>query len=290
MNKATGLESQNRENVKIDTKEGIAHFNNRNDMSYFTWGQWRPFITLLKKEVIRFLTVSLQTLLAPTVTASLYLFIFGVNLGRRINFSEDFSFIEFVIPGLVLMGVINNSFQNTASSLFVSRYLNNIVDILVTPITAVQFILAYTLAAMLRGLLVGSCVWLVSLFFHQMPWANPVAAIGMALLASFLFSQFGLIAAILSNTFDHLSMFTNFLIVPLIFLGGVFYPISSLPGIWEDVSYFNPLFYLIDGFRHGMMGHGEVSYSWSFGMAAALAIGFFAASSIIISRGIKLRS
>ena len=142
---------------------------------------------------------------------------------------EGFSYAQFVIPGLILMGVINNSFANAASSLFMSRYLGNIVDLLVTPLTPTQFILAYTLAAMLRGLAVGVVVWLISLCFATLPWAHPLLVVAMAVLASFLFAQCGMITALYANSFDSLAMYTNFMLLPLIYLGGVFYPISILP-------------------------------------------------------------
>jgi ABC-2 type transport system permease protein len=250
---------------------------------------WLPFQTLLKKEVLRFLRVASQTLLTPIVTASLYLFVFGATLGQRINVIEGFSYAQFVIPGLIVMGVINNSFANTSSSLFVSRYLGGIVDLLVTPITPPQFILAYTLAAMLRGLTVGTVVLVISTLFATMPWATPIAAILMAMIASFTFAQFGLIAAIYAHNFDTLSMYNNFLILPLIYLGGVFYPISILPDPWGKLSWLNPLFYLIDGFRHALIGVGDTSFVVSFGVSIALAASLFCWAFWLIGKGYRLR-
>jgi ABC-2 type transport system permease protein len=251
---------------------------------------WLPFVTLLLKEVRRFWRVASQTLLTPIITASLYLFVFGATLGERITVLPGFSYAQFVIPGLILMGVINNAFANTSSSLFMSRYMGNIVDLLVTPVTPTQFILAYTLAAMLRGLLVGGAVWTISLFFAVLPWANPPAAIGMAALASFLFAQFGLIAAIYANNFDALSMYSNFILLPLIYLGGVFYPISILPSPWAGLSHLNPLFYLIDGFRHAILGVGDLPLTTAFGVGILLALGLFGWAALLIGRGYRLRS
>jgi ABC-2 type transport system permease protein len=248
-----------------------------------------PFLTLLRREVHRFLKVSVQTLLTPIITASLYLFVFGATLGERLSVLEGFSYAQFVIPGLILMGVINNSFANSSSSLFMARYLGNIVDLLVTPLSAAQLIFAYTCASMIRGLLVGSAVLLVSLFFAPLPWTNPFAALLMAGLASFIFAQFGLIAAIYSNNFDALSMFTNFIILPLIYLGGVFYPVSILPSPWEQLSRLNPLFYLIDGFRHALIGVGDTSFLLAFGTAGSIALTLFVWASLLIGRGYKLR-
>ncbi len=251
---------------------------------------WLPFLTLLEKEIRRFLRVASQTLLTPIITASLYLFVFGATLGDRISVLEGFSYAQFVIPGLILMGVINNSFANTSSSLFMSRYLGNIVDLLVTPVSPPQFILAYTLAAMIRGLAVGLAVWLISTFFAGPPWAHPLAACAMAALASVLFAQFGLIAAIFAYNFDSLSMFSNFIILPLIYLGGVFYPISILPPIWARLSHLNPLFYLIDGFRHAILGVGDLSLVTAFAVAGAMTLTVFGAAALLVGKGYRLRS
>ncbi|MBW2451370.1 MAG: ABC transporter permease [Deltaproteobacteria bacterium] len=251
---------------------------------------WLPFYTLLQKEVRRFIRVASQTLVTPVITASLYLFIFGATLGERIQLLEGFSYAQFVIPGLILMGVINNSFSNVASSLFMSRYLGNIVDLLVTPVTPAQFILAYTLAAMIRGLAVGIIVWLISGLFATLPWAHPFAVVLMALLASFLFAQFGIIAAIHADNFDSLAMYTNFIILPLIYLGGVFYPISILPPFWAGLSHLNPLFYLIDGFRYALLGVGDLPFALSFGLAFALAVCLFGWAAHLINKSHRLRN
>ena len=250
---------------------------------------WLPFVTLLKREILRFLRVSFQTLLTPIITASLYLFVFGATLGERISVLEGYSYAQFVIPGLILMGIINNSFANVSTSLFMSRYLGNIVDLLVAPITPAQLILAYTLAAMIRGLLVGSVITLISLGFAPLPWVHPELCLLMVILASFLFAQFGIIAAIYSNTFDSLSMFNNFIILPLIYFGGVFYPISILPPFWEQVSRINPLFYLIDGFRFAILGVGDASPLFSFGFSLALALSLFVWAAVLIAKGYRLR-
>lgn len=252
--------------------------------------RWLPFFTLFRKEILRFWRVSSQTLLTPIITASLYLFVFGATLGERISVLEGFSYAQFVIPGLILMGVVNNSFANSSSSLFMSRYLGGIVDLLVTPVTPSQFILAYTLAAMVRGCLVGLVTWLISTLFAGLPWSSPFLAILMVLLASFLFAQFGLIAAIFAKNFDTLSMFTNFLLLPLIYLGGVFYPISILPAPWKSLSQLNPLFYLIDGFRQAILGVGDVSFLVAFGVSGAMAIALFLCAAWLIGTGKGLRS
>ncbi|MGE0614466.1 MAG: ABC transporter permease [Bacteriovoracia bacterium] len=256
-----------------------------------TRANWLPFQTLVKKEVLRFWAVSVQTLIAPTITASLYLFVFGIGMGRQIQVEGvEISFLQFVIPGLILMGVVNNSFANTSSSLFFSRYIGNIVDFLVMPVSANQFILAFTIAAMLRGLLVGVAVWLISLAFSGMPWAHPLYALLMIVVASFLFSVMGIVAAIYSNSWDHLAVWNNFLILPMIFLGGVFYPISVLPGIWGSLSRLNPIFYLNDGFRYGTLGIREADPLLSVTVSLALATVFATWAAVLVHKGYKLKT
>ncbi len=248
-----------------------------------------PFFTLLKKEILRFMAVWSQTLLAPVVTATLYLLIFGVGLGSRVSILPGFSYTQYVVPGLILMGVLNNAFANSSSSLFISRYLGNIVDILVTPIGSTAFIAAFTLAAMVRAILVGLVVYGVSLFFTTLPWAYPLQAMGIVLLASFVFSQFGILAAIFSKNFDTLSMFTNFLLLPLIYLGGLFYPVSEIPEPWRSFSHFNPLYYLIEGFRLAVLGQGTVTFTQVWIIMGSLGVLLFGSAATIITKGYKLR-
>ena len=249
-----------------------------------------PFWTLAKKETLRFFSVPLQTLLAPILSALLFLFVFGVSLGRRIELHSDFTYSQFVVPGLILMGIISNSFANTSSSLFFSRYIGNIVDLLVTPIGPFAFLLAYTLPSILRGCMVGFCVWIVSLFFVQLPWAHPFAALTMLFLVSFLFSQLGLIAAIYSDSFEMLSMYNNFLLLPLTYFGGMFYPLSVLPEFWKNLSHANPLYYMIDGFRYSLIGMGETNLGFDLALTATLALALFLWNSWIFHKGYRLRS
>ena len=249
----------------------------------------RSFYTLLKKEIIRFLAVPAQTIFAPVITSALFLFIFGVNLGNRIALHQPYSYAQFVIPGLVLMGVINNSFANTASSLFFSRYIGNIVDLLVTPISPAEMILAYTLAAITRGLLVGVAVLGIACCFSRLPWANPGMAFVMSVLTSFLLSQLGFIAAIYSESFEAISMYTNFLLLPLVYLGGMFYPISILPPFWGMLSRFNPLFYTIEGFRHAILGSGDISLGLAFAVTASCSAVLFGWVVLVIGRWRRLQ-
>lgn len=249
-----------------------------------------PFYTLLKKEILRFMSVFAQTIVAPIISASLYLLVFGLSLGEKIELYPDIRYVQFVIPGLILMGAVNNSFANTSSSIFFSRYIGNIVDLLVTPITPSQFILAFTLAAIIRGLIVGAAVLVVSMFFTGLPWVNPIAAFALLFLSSFLFAQFGIVAAFYSNTFDHIAMYTNFLIIPLIYTGGLFYPVSHLPPFWQTISHLNPLTYMIDGFRHAILGVGDTSLVLDFAITGGISFCFFVWAWTLIKTGYRIRN
>ncbi len=233
---------------------------------------WRPFATLARKEISRFLAVAVQTLAAPVVTAALYLLIFGVSLGKRIPAWSQFSYLEFVAPGLILMGALNNAFANASSSLFIARYRGDIADLLVTPLRPVDFMLGYTGAALLRGTLVGIFVWILTRFFTPLPWAHPLRAVLMLGVGMALFSQLGLLGALVAKNFEHLSMFTNFFLVPLIYLGGLFYPVGDLPPPWRQVSQLNPLHFLMSGFRDSILGSEELAPWLAFGVPFALTL------------------
>lgn len=255
-----------------------------------TFHSWLPFYTLLKREVLRFLSVAAQTLITPVITASLYLLVFGMSLGSKIDLFPDFTYAQFVVPGLILMGVMNQSFANTSSSIFIYRYFGSIVDLLVTPLTAPQFIFAFTVAAVIRGVLVGLATWAISLLFTGLPWVHVGLAGLMMLIGAFLFAQLGILAAIYSKNFDALSMFTNFLILPLIYTGGLFYPVSHLPPFWQAASLFNPLAYLIDGFRQCILGFGSFPLWMDFAVAGGMSLVFFGWAWVITRSGKGIRT
>ncbi len=250
----------------------------------------RVFFTLLLKEIRRFMQVWTQTIVTPILIASLYLFVFGATLGERISVVEGFSYAQFVIPGLILMGVINNSFANTSTSLFMSRHLGSIADLLVMPLSSKQIVAAYALAGMLRGLLVGAAVGLVSTQFATLPWVHPWGAVLMAVIASMLFAVLGLIAGAFAESFDGLALYINFIILPLVFLGGVFYPISILPPFWRILSQCNPLFYLLDGFRHALLGIGDIPLWLAFILSGGLTLVLVIAAVYVLEYSKRFRA
>jgi ABC-2 type transport system permease protein len=248
----------------------------------------RPAYTLLKREVLRFAVISIQTVFTPLMTASLYLLVFGVSLGKQISLFPHVSYLQFVVSGLILMGVAQNSYQNSSSSLFMARYLGYIVDFLVAPLSPSAFIMAYTVAAMMRGLVVGATIIAVSCFFTELPWPDPLGAVLLLLVSSFLFAQFGIITGIICHSFDSLAMFTNFILQPLIYLGGLFYPVSLLPPFWRSVSYVNPLLYMIDGLRGCVLGQSDIPYFVCLGITSTLSILLFFIASLLLHRGKSL--
>jgi ABC-2 type transport system permease protein len=215
--------------------------------------------TLFHKEVLRFWKVSFQTVGAPVLTAVLYLLIFGHVLEDHVKVYGTVPYTSFLIPGLVMMSVLQNAFANTSSSLIQSKITGNLVFLLVTPLSHWAWFVAYVGAAMVRGLAVGLGVFVVTSFFAVPPLAEPWWVLVFALLGAALLGTLGLIAGLWADKFDQMAAFQNFIIMPMTFLSGVFYSIHSLPGLWQVVSHLNPFFYMIDGFRRGFFGVSDVS-------------------------------
>ena len=218
-------------------------------------GPW----TLFKKELLRFWRVAFQTVAAPVITALLYLLIFSHVLGQHVQVYDGVPYTAFLIPGLIMMSVLQNAFANSSSSLIQSKVMGNLVFVLLTPLTHLQFFVAFLMAAIIRGMVVGLCIYLIALWFVDLTIANPWLILAFALLGSALLGTFGIIAGIWADRFDQMAAFQNFIIMPLSFLSGVFYSIHSLPPFWQKVSQLNPFFYMIDGFRYGFFGKGDVS-------------------------------
>lgn len=246
--------------------------------------------TLFKKEVRRFWSVIGQTVAAPVITALLYLVVFRQVLEDRVQVYEGVSYTAFLIPGLIMMSIIQNAFANTSSSITQSKVMGNLVFVLMTPLSAFELYLAYVGAALLRAALVSTGLYLMALFFVQVPMSQPLVTLAMLVLAGGTLAVLGLIAGIMANKFEHLAAFQNFFIMPLSFLSGVFYSIHSLPDLARAASHYNPFFYMIDGFRHGFFGVGDAPPLLSLTVVAAF---FLAVSGICLAMlrsGYKLRS
>ena len=252
--------------------------------------QWIAFVTILVKEIRRFTRIWPQTLLPPAITIALYFVIFGTLIGPRIGRMAGFSYIEFVVPGLIMMSLLQNSFSNSSSSLIQAKIMGNIVFLLLTPLSYLQLFFAFLIAAIVRGMFVGVCIYLIAMFYVDLPVEHPWFVFIFAFCGGGLMGAFGMIAGIWATRFDQMAAFGNFVIMPLSMLSGVFYSIHSLPQVWQNISHFNPFFYMIDGFRYGFFGQSDTSPY----LSLLIVVSFFIILSFITIRmlksGYKLRN
>ena len=245
--------------------------------------------TLVYKELLRFWRVSFQTVGSPILTSLLYLLIFGHVLEDHVRVYGQLSYTSFLVPGLVMMSMLQNAFANSSSSLIQSKVTGNIVFVLLPPLSYVEFFVAYVLASVVRGLVVGLGVLAVTVPFAHLTLAHPVWAAVFALAGTAALGAMGVIAGIWAEKFDQLAGFQNFVIVPFTFLAGVFYSIHSLPAFWQHVSRFNPFFYMIDGFRYGFHGVSDVDPLASLGVAGAFLAALSAGTLLLLRSGYRLR-
>lgn len=225
---------------------------------------WTALFTLLTKEIARFKKVWFQTVLAPVVMVMLYFLVFGHVLSGRVEVFPGVDYLAFLVPGLLMMSVIQNAFANTSSSIIQSKVMGHIIFILLPPFSELELFFAYVGAAIVRGLTVGVVVYVLSCFFVNLPIYNIFVVLGFAILGSYVMGALGMIAGIWAEKFDQIAAFQNFFIMPLTFLSGVFYSIHSLPPVWNAASHFNPFFYMIDGFRYGFFGQSDQAVMTSF--------------------------
>jgi ABC-2 type transport system permease protein len=246
--------------------------------------------TLFYKEVLRFWKVSFQTVGAPVLTAVLYMLIFGHVLQDRVKVYGTVEYTAFLVPGLVMMSVLQNAFANSSSSLIQSKITGNLVFLLLTPLSHWSWFVAYVGASMARGLMVGLGVFVVTVMFGQPGFVQPVWIAVFALLGAAMLGALGLIAGLWAEKFDQMAAFQNFVIMPMTFLSGVFYSIHSLPGFWQQVSHLNPFFYMIDGFRYGFFGVSDVSPWLSLGIVGTAMVVVSAIAVHLLRIGYKIRS
>lgn len=245
--------------------------------------------TLFYKEVLRFGKVLLQTLIAPVITAMLYLVVFGHVFEGRVQAFPGVSYTVFLIPGLMMMSVIQNAFANSSSSLIQSKVTGNIMFMMLTPLSHFEFFLAYVLASVVRGVLVGIGVFLVALVFTEIPVKHPGFILLFMFLSSATLGTVGVMAGVWAEKFDQLAGFQNFIILPLSFLSGVFYSIHSLPEFWQTLSHFNPFFYMIDGFRYGFFGIADIAPARSLGIVTLFLVVLTGFTLALLKSGYKLR-
>ena len=254
---------------------------------------WREmymaFATIVIKEVRRFLRIWPQTLVPPAITMTLYFVIFGSLIGRRIGQMGGIDYMQFVVPGLIMMAVIQNSYANVVSSFFGAKFQHHIEELLVSPTPNAVILLGYTIGGVVRGLCVGLIVTLLALAFTHLPVHHVGITVLVVLLTSVLFSMAGLINAVYANTFDDISIVPTFILTPLIYLGGVFYSIDLLPGFWRELSRANPILYMVNAFRYGLLGSSDIHVGFALGMITVFIVAGWCFSLHLLNTGTRLR-
>jgi ABC-2 type transport system permease protein len=247
------------------------------------------FSTLLYKEILRFWKVSVQTVGAPVLSTLLYLLVFAHALSAHVQAFPGVTYVQFLVPGLAMMAMLQNAFANSSSSLIQSKITGNIIFILLPPIAPAEIFLAYLLAAIVRAMVVGAGVFLATIWIVPVPLAHPFWALSFALVGSGLLATLGIIAGIWAEKFDQIAAFQNFIVMPLTFLAGVFYSVHSLPPFWQAISRLNPFFYAVDGFRYGFFGQADIAPAASLAIATAAFAALSCFTLFLLARGYKLR-
>lgn len=248
------------------------------------------FWTLTRREIGRFLRLWKQTVFPPVLSALLYILIFGEALGSRIREIDGWPYTEYILPGLAMMGVLTSAYSNSSSSLFMAKHEQYINDVLIAPLSYWEVVLAYTLGAMVRGLIVGVVILAVGVVAADLPISHPGIVLAFCVLVSASLACAGLVMALWAESWDHVMLLLNFAITPLVFLGGVFYSIHMLPPFWYSVSLFNPIFYMINGLRYGVLGVADASPLGSLALCGALAAGLFAWTVHLFRIGYRLKA
>ncbi len=248
------------------------------------------FKTILTKEIMRFIRIWVQTLIPPAITMALYFVIFGNLVGSQIGDMDGFKYIEYIIPGLIMMSVITNSYSNVVSTFFTAKMFGHIQEMLISPVPNHIILMGYIGGGMARGLMVGLIVTLVSLFFSSLTIEHPIITIAVVILTSMLFSIAGLINAIYAKSFDDITIVPTFVLTPLTYLGGVFYSINMLSDFWQNVSLANPVLYMVNGFRYGILGVSDISPLASFSLLIVFIVALYAYAYYLLKKGVGIRT
>ena len=248
------------------------------------------FKTILYKEIMRFVRIWIQTLVPPAITMTLYFVIFGNLIGSQIGDLDGFKYIEYIIPGLIMMSVITNSYSNVVSTFFTAKMFGHIQEMIISPVPNHIILMGYIGGGMARGLMVGLIVTLVSLFFSTLTIEHPFITIAIVTLTSMLFSIAGLINAIYAKSFDDITIIPTFVLTPLTYLGGVFYSINMLSDFWQNISLANPVLYMVNGFRYGILGVSDISPLASFSLLIIFITGLYSFAYYLLKKGVGIRS
>jgi ABC-2 type transport system permease protein len=247
------------------------------------------FYTIVRKEISRFTRIWVQTILPPAISMTLYFVIFGSLIGSRIGTMNGFSYIDYIAPGIIMMSIINNSYANVVSSFFGAKFQNHIEEMLVAPIPNIIILAGFVTGGLARGFLVGAVVTIVALFFTDLKIHSLPITIAVVFMTAVVFSLAGLINAIFAKKFDDISIIPTFVLTPLIYLGGVFYSIDLLPEFWQKVSAFNPILYMVNAFRYGMLGESDISISSAFFILIIFTTLLFSIALFLLNKGTGIK-
>lgn len=251
---------------------------------------WVGYKTIVRKEIVRILRIWGQTVVPPAITMSLYFIIFGNLIGSRIGQMGGFDYVQFIVPGLVMMSVITSSYGNMVSSFFGAKFGHHIEELLISPLPNWVILAGYVTGSLVRGLLVGAVVIVVSLFFTELEVKHPWVTLSVLVMTAIVFAMAGMVNAIFAEKFDDIAIIPTFVLTPLTYLGGVFYSISLLPEFWQKVSAFNPILYMVNGFRYGMLGQSDVSLSTAYAIIGIFGVLLFATCMYLLNTGKGMRS
>jgi len=245
--------------------------------------------TLVRKEMIRVLRIWVQTIVPPAITMTLYFIIFGNLIGRRIGTMDGYDYMQYIAPGLIMMSVITNSYGNVVSSFFGAKFARHVEEMLVSPMSNSAIIVGHVAGGVLRGLAVGALVTVIALFFTKLRVEHPLVTVSMVVLSSTVFALAGFINAVFAKKFDDISIVPTFVLTPLTYLGGVFYSISLLPEFWQQVSKLNPILYMVNAFRYGILGTSDISIGHAYAIVLVFVVALFATCQFLMNRGIGIR-
>jgi ABC-2 type transport system permease protein len=250
---------------------------------------WVALKTLVRKEIIRVARIWIQTIVPPAITMSLYFIIFGNLIGKRIGVMGGFDYMQYIAPGLIMMSVITNSYGNVVSSFFGAKYGKHLEEMLVSPMSNATIIIGHVAGGVIRGLMVGTLVTIIALGFTSLTIEHPLITFSMILLASIVFALLGFVNAVFAKKFDDISIIPTFVLTPLTYLGGVFYSISLLPEFWQRVSLGNPILYMVNAFRYGILGVSDISIGYAYLIVGIFVVGLFTLNLALLNRGVGIR-
>ena len=250
---------------------------------------WIGLKTLVRKEVVRIIRIWIQTIVPPAITMTLYFIIFGNLIGRRIGSMGGFDYMQYIAPGLIMMSVITNSYGNVVSSFFGAKFARHVEEMLVSPMSNATVIMGHVAGGVFRGLLVGALVTVVALFFTKLEVQHPLITLSIVILSSTVFALAGFINAVFARKFDDISIVPTFVLTPLTYLGGVFYSISLLPEFWQKVSLANPIIYMVNAFRYGILGVSDINIIYAYLIVGLFVVGLFSVSLLLLNRGVGIR-